>query len=109
MFKIEHKHLIFKTSIVEVKTHLLIDNKNEIELIDEFLEHANKISTFELKKSIDFILENGKIIQQLIKKILIDVIIEDYIEQVVCYLTKLNIYTVILGNKWLHTHNLVIN
>ena len=68
MPKIKGKHLIFKASIAEVKTHLLIETKNEAELIDEFFVHANKILSFKLKKSINFIFGNGKIIQKLIKK-----------------------------------------
>ena len=61
VLKIDYNHLIIKTNTARVKTCLLIDNRSEAELIDEFFVRANKISTLELGKPIDFILENGKI------------------------------------------------
>ena len=84
-----------------MKIYLLIENKNKAELINAFFVHANKILSFKLKKPINFTLENGKIVQKLIKKTLVNIIIEDHIKQVVCYLAKLDMYTIILGNKWL--------
>ena len=42
--------------------------------------HANKISTFELKKPIDLILKNNKIIQQFTKKAFVNIISRDYIK-----------------------------
>ena len=70
MLKIKNKNLSFKTSITRVKTYLLVDNKSEAELINEFFVHANKISSFKLKKPINFILKNRKIVQKLTKKAL---------------------------------------
>ena len=60
--KVNGEHLIFKTSIAGVKTCLLIDNRSEVELIDEFFVSANKIPFFKLKKPINFILKNSKIV-----------------------------------------------
>ena len=50
VLKINGKYLIFKTSIAGVKTHLLVDNGSEAELIDESFVHANKIPFFKPKK-----------------------------------------------------------
>ena len=66
--KVESKHLTFKTSVIRVKNYLLIDNKNEIEIIDKFFVHANRISSFELEKPINLTLENSVVIHQLTKK-----------------------------------------
>ena len=44
--KVEGKHLVFKTSIVGIHTHLLIDNGSKAKLIDKSFAHLNKISTF---------------------------------------------------------------
>ena len=62
VLKVKGKHLIFETSIVRVKTYLLINNKYKAKLIDAYFVRANKISSFELEKSINFIFKNGKII-----------------------------------------------
>ena len=62
MPKVKSKHLIFKTSIAGVKTHLLIDNKSEAKLIDESFMHANKIPSFKLKEPINFTLGNRKVV-----------------------------------------------
>ena len=99
MPKIKSKHLIFKTSIAEMKTHLLVDNGSEAELIDEFFAHINKLSIFKLEKCINIMLGNGKVVQKLIKETFDDVIIVDHSKQVFCYLAKLNAYIVILSNK----------
>ena len=37
MLKIEGEHLVFKTNIAGVKTYLLINSRNKIELSDKFL------------------------------------------------------------------------
>ena len=86
--KVNGKHLIFKTSIAGVKTCLLIDNRSETELIDKSFMHVDKITSFKLKKLINLILGNGKVVQNLTKKALIDIIIGDHMEQLVCYLAK---------------------
>ena len=101
MPKIEGKHLIFKASIIEIKTCLLIDNGSETKLIDKFFTYTNKLSIFKLEKYINLTLENSKIVQKLIKKAVINIIIEDYSKQIFCYLAKLDTYMVILGNEWL--------
>ena len=62
MPKVEGKHLIFKTSIAGIKTRLLINNRNEAELIDESFVRANKIPSFKLEEPINFILGNDKIV-----------------------------------------------
>ena len=92
-----------------MKTCLLIDNESEAELINEFFVRANKISSFKLKKPINLTLRNDKVVQKLTKKAFVDIIIEDHMEQLVCYLIKLNVYTIILGNGWLQMHNPVID
>ena len=54
-------------------------------------------------------LENGKVVQRLTKGCLINVEIGNHKNQILCYLIKLDVYTVILGDRWLQTHNLAIN
>ena len=61
--------------------------------------YANKISTFKLKKPIEFTLGNEKVVQQLMKEAFVNIIIRDHIEQMVCYLKKLNMYSVILDDR----------
>ena len=92
--KIEDKHLIFKTSIAGMKTCLLIDNKSDIKLIDKFFVYTNKILSFKLNKSINSTFENGKVVLQLIKKIFVNIIIKNYIKQMVCFLADLDMYIV---------------
>ena len=101
MPKIKSKHLVFKSSINGIKTCLLIDNSSETKLIDKSFVRTNKISTFELKKAIKLTLSNGKVVQMLTRECLVDVKISNYRKQILCYLAKLNVYTVILGNRWL--------
>ena len=72
-----------------MKIHLLVNNRSEAKLIDEFFVCANKISTFELEKLIDFIFGNSKIVQQFTKKLFVDIIIGNYIELMVYFLVKL--------------------
>ena len=62
MLKVKSKYLIFKTNMTEVKTCLLVDNRNDAEFIDESFVCANKISFFKLKKPINLILRNGKVV-----------------------------------------------
>ena len=107
--KVEGKHLVFKTSIAGIHTHLLIDNDSEAELIDKFFVHSNKISPFQLEKPIQLTLGNSKVLQQLTKGCLVDVEIGNHKDQILCYLAKLDVYMVILGDGWLQTHNLAID
>ena len=78
VLKIESKHLIFKTSIAGMKTHLFVDNGNEAELNEESFIHTNKLSIFKQEKCINLILENSKVIQKLMKEALINIIIRNY-------------------------------
>ena len=48
-----------------MKTHLLIDNRNETELINKSFMCANKILFFKLEKPINLILGNNKVVQKL--------------------------------------------
>ena len=50
--KVKGKYLVFKSSIAGIYTCLLIDNSNEAKLIDKSFVCTNKISTFQLEKSI---------------------------------------------------------
>ena len=88
---------------------MLIDNGSEAKLIDKSFVHLNKINTFQLKRPIQLTLGNGEVVQHLTKGCLVDVIIGDHHKQILCYLAKLNIYTVVLSDKWLQTHNSAIN
>ena len=97
--KIEGKHLVFKSSINRIKTRLLVDNGSETELIDKSFVRTNKISTFKLKKVIKLTLGNGEVVQTLTRGCLVNVEIGDHKEQILCYLAKLDVYTVILGDE----------
>ena len=97
--KVKGKHLVFKTSIAGINTHLLVDNGSEAELINESFVRSNKISTFQLKKPIQLTLGNGNMVQYLTKGCLVDMVISNHREQILCYLTKLYVYTVILGDR----------
>ena len=48
--KIEEKHLIFKASIAEIKTRILIDNNSKAKLINKSFVRSHRISTSKLKK-----------------------------------------------------------
>ena len=54
-------------------------------------------------------LGNKKLMQWLEKACLVDVHIEDHHEQLLCYVTNLDVYLVVLEDRWLQTHNSVIN
>lgn len=78
--KVESQHLFFKTSISGMKMRFLIDNGSETELIDKTFVHRNKISTFKLKKLVKLELGNGKVVEHLTKRCLVDVAIGNHIE-----------------------------
>ena len=99
MPKIESKHLIFKASVAGIQTHLLVDNGSEAKLIDQFFVRINKISTFKLKQQIKLELKNRKKVEWLDKICLIDVEIGDYREQLLCYMARLEAYTVVLKDN----------
>ena len=88
MLKVEGKHLIFKTSITGIKICLLMNNKSEAKFVNKSFVYINQIPFFELKKLINFIFRNNKVVQQFIKKALIEIIIGNYIKQVVYYLAN---------------------
>ena len=107
--KIKGKHLVFKTSIAGIHTCLLIDNSSEAKLIDKSFVRSNKISTFQLEKPIQLTLGNNEVVQHLTRGCLVNLKIEDHKDQILCYLAKLDVYIVILGDRWLQMHNLTIN
>ena len=69
VFKVKCKYLIFKFSIAEIKTCLLVNNRSKIELIDEFFVYTNKILSFKLQKPINLHLETAKLSSNLPKKL----------------------------------------
>ena len=109
MAKVKGKHLVFKTSIAGIHTRLLINNNSKAKLIDKSFARSNKISTFQLEKLIQLMLENGKVVQRLTKGCLVNVEIGNHKDQIFCYLAKLDVYTVILNDGWLQTHNSAID
>ena len=80
MPKIAGKHLVFKASVAEIKTCLLIDNDSEAELIDGSFMRTNKISTFKLKTRIGLELGNKEMVEWLEKTCLVDVQIGNHQE-----------------------------
>ena len=109
MPKIEGKHLVFKASIATIKTRLLIDNGSEAELIDESFVRTQKLSIFKLRKKIKLTLGNGEVVQKLDTACLVDIQIGDHHEQILCYVARLDVYTVVLGDGWLQMHNPLID
>ena len=109
MSKIEGKHLVFKASIAGMKTRLLIDNDNEAELIEKSFVRTQGVDTFRLKKKIKLTLRNGEVIQKLNTACLVDIHIGNHHEQILCYVAKLDVYTVVLEDGWLQTHNPAID
>ena len=109
MLKIAGKHLVFKASVAGIKTCLLIDNGSEAELIDESFVRTNKISTFKLKTQIRLELSNGEVVEWLDRACLVDIQIGNHQEQLLCYVTKLDVYSVVLGDGWLQQHNPAID
>ena len=107
--KVKGKHLVFKTTIAGIHTRLLIDNSSKAKLIEKTFACSNKISTFQLEKPIQLMLENGKVVQHLTKGCLVDVEISNHKNQILCYLAKLDVYTVIFDDGWLQTHNPAID
>ena len=47
--------------------------------------------------------------QRLESTCLVDIHIGDHKEQILCYVAKLDVYTVVLGDGWLQTHNPAID
>ena len=105
----EGKHLIFKASVAEIQTCLLVDNGSETKLIDQSFMRTNKISIFKLKQQIKLELENRETMEWLDKICLIDVEISNHREQLLCYMARLEAYTLVLGDSWLQQHNPTID
>ena len=100
---------MFKASVAGMKTRLLIDNGSEAELIDKSFVRTQRVDTFRLKKKIKLTLGNGEVVQKLDTTCLVDIHIGNHHKQILCYVARLNIYTVVLGDGWLQTHNPAIN
>ena len=109
MLKIESKHLVFKAGIAGIQTRLLIDNGSKAELIDKSFVRTQKISTFKLEKKIKLTLGNGEVVQKLDSACLVDIHIGDHHKQILCYVARLDVYTVVLKDRWLQTHNPAIH
>ena len=109
MPKIESKPLVFKTSVAGIKTRLLINNNSEAKLIDESFVRTQKIDTFKLAKRIKLTLGNREVVQRLEQRCLVDVHIGDHYKQVLCYVASLDVYSMVLGDGWLQTHNPAID
>ena len=100
---------MFKADIATIKTRLLIDNDSKAELIDKSFGCTQKFSTFKLRKKIKLTLGNGKVVQKLDTACLVDIHIVDHHKHILCYIARLNVYTLMLGDGWLQMHNLSID
>ena len=109
MSKIAGKNLSFKANVAGIKTHWLIDNRSEAELIDESFVRTNKISIFKIKTQIRLKLSNEEMVKWLDKACLVDIQIGNHQKQLFCYMTKLNIYFIVLEDSWLKQHNSAID
>ena len=96
VLKIKKKHLVFKASVAEIKTRVLIDNGSKAKLIDEFFVRLHRISTFRLTKKIKLELGNGDLMQWLDKACLVDMYVGNHYKQLLCYMSKFNVYSMVL-------------
>ena len=107
--KIESKHLAFKINVARIKTRVLIDNGSKAKLIDKSFVRLHGISKFRLTKKIKLELGNGDLMQWLDRACLVDIHMSNHHKQLLCYISKLDAYSMVLGDGWLQTHNPMID
>ena len=92
-----------------MKMHLLMNNGSKAKLIDKSFVRTQRIDTFKSKKQIKLTLGNKKVVQKLDSACLVDIHIGNHHKQIFCYMARLDVYTVVLGDRCLQTHNPAIN
>ena len=77
----------------------LIDNKSEVEFLNESFAHERNIKTFDLieKNRVKLIIENNSVSQIVTQEAYIDLRIDDHRERLFCYLIRIEC-TLILEN-----------
>ena len=103
------KHMSFSIRVNNRRALTLLDSGSEGDLLD--YSHARTLKTpmFKLRKPIPLHLGNGKLYRTITEAALVDVEIGDHREQLICYLTDIPRYQLILGDKWLQEHNPQVN
>jgi hypothetical protein len=88
-----------------VCTLALLDNGSEGDLIDYSHVRRLQLPILKLNNPIPLYLGNGKLYKVLTEATLADLRIGDHKEQIVCYLTDVPRYQLVLGDTWLQEHN----
>lgn len=87
------------------RTLALLDNGSEGDLIDYSHARRLQLPILKLNNPIPLYLGNGKLYKVLTEATLADLRIGDHKEQIVCYLTDVPRYQLVLGDTWLQEHN----
>ena len=103
------KHMSFSTRVNNHRTIALLDNGSEGDLVDYSHARKLKLPTLKLNTPVPLCLGNGKLYRTITEAVLVDLEIGDHHEQLLCYLTDIPRYQIILGDKWLREHNPVID
>src|SRR5882762_1464119 len=103
------KHMRFSVRVNNHRTMALLDNGSEGDLIDHSHVRRLNILTFRLTQPLPLYLGNGKLYRELTEAALLELDIGDHHEQLVCYVTDMPRYQLVLGDTWLREHNPAIN
>jgi len=103
------KHMRFSVRVNNHRTMALLDNGSEGDLIDHSHVRRLNLPTFRLTQPLPLYLGNGKLYRELTEAALLELDIGDHHEQLVCYVTDMPRYQLVLGDTWLREHNLGIN
>lgn len=108
---ISDKHFLFKCSIVNNESQLMIDNKSEAQIFHELFARKLKLKIIEFKKKdrVKFEFENEKIHQIIKKAVIVSIKIRNHEKKLFCYLTNIESHILIVGDDWLQSHNLQID
>ena len=93
------KHLIFKINVNNKQVRTLLNNKSEVDLIDNTLTCKSEVTIFKLKQFILLHFENERKYQTFTETILMNLQIENHHEQVLLYLANLAEYKLILKDN----------
>ena len=99
----------FYTRVHGKKAFTLLDNGSEGDLLDYSYARKLNLPNFKLAKPVPLHLGNGEFYKEVTEAALIDLDIGDHREQLVCYLTDIPRYQLVLGDTWLKLHNPAIH
>ena len=90
---------MFKINVNNKQVRTLLNNKSEVDLIDNILTCKSEVTIFKLKQFILLHFENERKYQTFTKIILINLQIKNHHEQTLFYLADLTEYKLILKNN----------